>query len=365
MTAKIITLAIGAFLIGSSTAGEGLADAYRDAPLGIVITNIVYDSYGITVHFDTDLEPPYGVGVYRAMERGLQRLYPIAETVVQGKCAYVPGDFTDATSFVEVMTRTRFRGLDAYRRELNKDEKKSFREYVANHPVLIRPREAEWLLAGDAWAPDNVMGQSHGMELIGDHLWVGFVFSSDPAFSFSIRGTKSEPVYKDVQVIRQITETYWYQPVKGSTSRYDWSLWNTSTNLITGDVSESETKTFSSIYEAHEDGLAYKRRKVVTTTIPTGEVESVMDGFARVPHEFSAASVIADPEQLRRGVGYRIAINDQTGEAVAMRAYSARTDCSQAVYLPRAFRGLFAHDGYRLTMDQDGRVICVPLEDNE
>lgn len=81
---------------------------WSDAPLGINITYCNYDSYGVDVVFETDLEPPYVVGVFMAVESGFYRRdYPIDYRIVNGKSCYISGDFlSKGYTFVQVFTES-------------------------------------------------------------------------------------------------------------------------------------------------------------------------------------------------------------------------------------------------------------------
>lgn len=269
---------IAAFILMPVLALADLASDWANAPMGIVITNCVYDTYGVKVQFETDLEPPYIAAVYESWEDGLGRNYPIAETTCTRKDAFVQGDFTDVTTFVEVMSQSR---IGPHHRLLTKDETLYFRRSLESRPVRIRPSSADYSCADVNRAQSHVMSQLKGLELVSDHTWVGIIYGNGKRLDFEIGMRKP--------------------------SEEDSSM-----------MTDLHSPTFS----------------------------------------------INNPSSEDQGSGWRIVYNDSTGECLAMRALSARTNASQTVYLPRLFNGLSSYNGYRLTKDQNGVVICVPYTNN-
>lgn len=347
---------IAAFILMPVLALADLASDWENAPMGIVITNCVYDTYGVSVQFETDLEPPYIVGVYESWEDGLGRNFPVAETTTDSKHAFVAGDFTDVTTFVEVMKPSRYtRGMP--RRLLSAYEKKMYRDDLMHREVLRTSPEQERVFADINWAPDNVMGQVKGMELITDHTWTGIIHSNDTDPEFSFKGKTAVDNVVTGQVFMFVQEEYWHLR---EFPRQDWVLVSCKTNETIGAIGVTEAKSGTSIYGPYEKPCKYTSIKRFWALIPTGKNVEYTDGHKLIDVEMQPFSIHATEEQASRGTGWRVVFNDESGETLAMRAYSARTNCSNTVYLPRLFLGLNAHDGYRLTTDQNGIVICVP-----
>lgn len=194
-------------IIATAGMADGLDyDAWDKAPLGIAITNVVYDTFGVSVQFDTDLEPPYIVGVYDAFEAGLERRFPIAEVTTRGKSAFVQGDFTDTTTFVEVMLPSRFD--KKLHRVMSADERKRMHDFLRQNPVHKRGTDSDYKQHDSAWAPGNIMGQQNGLELIGDNLWIGFFFSADPQPSIALSAMMSHPVMRTERRYNALTTVY-------------------------------------------------------------------------------------------------------------------------------------------------------------
>ena len=187
MKSAVIYLALAAAAIAH---GEpSVPEAWTNAPLGICVSECTWDAYGVDVRFETDLQPPYLVGVYRMEEIGLARYYPVAEVQTNWKHARVTVPLLDVTLFVQVMTvpscepRTNI----VVRRELTQEEFDGYRSKIKNAKVEsnIDPNTSWEYNAND----------SNG-ELISDHSWLKFIKTDEvnPVFSFSYRTTTVERV---------------------------------------------------------------------------------------------------------------------------------------------------------------------------
>lgn len=345
---------IAAILLMPALALADLASDWANAPMGIVITNCVYDTYGVSVQFETDLEPPYIVGVYEIWEDGLGRNFPVAEVVTEKKAAYVAGDFTDVTTFVEVMQPSRFNPKMPHRL-LSDAERSFYRDMTENAPVLIRSSGAERVNADINWSPDNVMGQLKGMELTSDSLWTGIFYSSSDRPSFKFNGIKAVDNVLTGQLLTVVRQELW-----NLRSKQEWVIVNCKTNHTHGALDMTNEVVRTSEYGPYDAPLKYTRIKKIETITPTGIIDEYVDGHKMVSVEAQAISVEASADDVSRGVGWRLIYDDNTGETLAQRAYSARTNCSNTVYLPRLFLGISAYNGYRLSTDANGVVICVP-----
>ena len=333
-----------------------LASDWANAPMGIVITNCVYDTYGVSVQFETDLEPPYTVGVYESWEDGLGRNFPVAEVITEKKSAHVAGDFTDVTTFVEVMKPSRF-NLKMPHRVLTDAEKTYYRAKLEKMPVMHRSAASDRFTADIDWAPGNVMGQLRGMELIADHVWSGINYSNDTNPSFSFKARKVVDNVTTGQVLNVVREEYWQLR---NDRKQDWVLISCKTNQTYGALDMTDEVVGSSEYGPYEAPRKYTMVKKVRTITPTGVNKEYVDGKKMIDIETPSFSVEANADDVSVGAGWRLVYNDETGETLAMRAYSSRTNCSNTVYLPRLFLGLSSYKGYRLTTDSNGVVICVP-----
>ena len=75
-------------------------------PSCIRIESVEYANGGLNVSFSTALEPPYRVGVHRPDEFNLIRSNPVAYADVDGKTAFVAGDFQNVPLFVQVYKKS-------------------------------------------------------------------------------------------------------------------------------------------------------------------------------------------------------------------------------------------------------------------
>lgn len=84
---RLVTIALAAILASSA-----MADGETDLGGYVWITNGVRDRYGVSIDFDTDVPPPYLVGIYPAVHAQFgpaphSRLRPIRCRIVKGKHA--------------------------------------------------------------------------------------------------------------------------------------------------------------------------------------------------------------------------------------------------------------------------------------
>lgn len=249
-------------LVSLADAGARRYEKWVDAPLGIAITKCDYTTRGVHVKFETDIEPPYVVGVYRPAEEGLGRRFPVAEVETFANSALVPGNFTDVTLFVQVMSKSVANSYAADtigRRILTQAEWQNYVDVIKSARPYVNSD------ASISFETDNGIC----MEIVDDYTWAGFVKTALTNLSFSVFGDK---------VDRQ--------------------------------------------------------------------------GGDPVPHEYSF-SISTGRNDI--GTGYRIMMFEDTGVCQAQRAYSALTNMSDTVVLPRGFRALSSHNGYVYTTDWEGR----------
>lgn len=358
MFGKLATLA----LLAPAICHADITSDWSAAPMGIIITNVVYDTFGVHVLFETDLEPPYQVGVYRSFEVGLGRLYPLAEMTVDRKAAFVKGDFTDQTTFVEVSVPS-LEHKDSGRRLLKDDEVSDALRSLQSRPVEHSSPPRDFWRADINRFPDNVMGTSPTMELVSDYTWSGFVMDNDAVHPIRIRGTRKVPNMVDVQNAKRITYEYWQMK---DLPGWPWQLVNVRTNDTTCSSETTETRTSSALYGPLDNHPQARYIRHDTELVPLGTYRAIQCGWKdddvdmgslRLPVDSNAK--ISGP-----GLGWRLVIDEKTGETLVSRAYSSRPYQSQVVFLPRAFRGLSAHDGFKLSIDVNGIVICIP-DNNE
>ena len=145
------------------------AGILSDAPLGINITYCKCDSHGVDVVFETDLEPPYVVAVFMAIDGGFFcRDYPLDYRVVDGKSCYIPGDFlSKGYSFVQVFTES-VTNSPTFRKLTQEEVDERYDKFYRTHTQFEKP------LANDGAACWTEQYQSTNAVLIGDHQWGAF-----------------------------------------------------------------------------------------------------------------------------------------------------------------------------------------------
>lgn len=338
----IVVLAIATV---AASADDSRYEAWADAPLGIAVTRCDYSTRGVHVRFETDLPPPYVVGIYRACEEGLGRRFPVAEAETESKEAFVPGNFSGATVFVQVMVKS---ALDRYidevgRRTLTRDE-------LDSHVRAIKGA-APFVNANADCTFETPSGNF--MEVVDDYTWIGFSKTSDTNLCITLAGRKAEPDVESVEtnVVQDIIYTNIATRVLSNGDvefvRTNYGVY-ASVNLGIKDSHSvaSNAYAYGGYYLQHI--YAYAQHN---------DYEQVVTNFSKrnyhtvpVNYEFRITNGRNDV-----GTGYRIVMFEDTGVCQAQRAYSARTNMSDAVVLPAGFRALSSHNGYIYTTDWEGR----------
>lgn len=326
-------------------------ESWTNAPLGIAITMCDHSTRGVFVRFETDLEPPYYVGIYRPDEESLGRRFPVAEIETMIKQAYIPGNFSDVTLFVQVYDRSvveHYAAQHGGRRTMTKAEVDDYVSTIRNAKPYIN---------SDASVTFET-SRENSLEVVDDYTWAGFVKTDATNLTFTLRGEKWEADPDAVEtnvtiagVVQDIIYTNISTTVSGTnvyvstyTGRYetrDLSMTNSytvSTNHNTwGGCDYTVSECFK--HATHND------HAVLSTNVSHSVLRPV-------PHEYSFN--IRDG-QVDVGTGYRIMMFEDSGVCQAQRAYSARTNMSDSVVLPSGFRALSSHNGYIYTTDWHGR----------
>lgn len=371
------------FSLASCLAGSD-PEAWSAAPLGIRITSCAYDAHGVDVAFDTDLEPPYMIGVYRSAEVGLGRYYPVRETVTKWKNARVNCPMLDVTLFVQVMTTNAVTDrtyasvgtngvtnvIQMTHRSLTGEEWESYRDSIRKAKAVVNDRTD---------ATFERVREDPSMELVSDNTWIGFRESSlkDVTFSFSGRTNITEVVTNKTYCwVKMDTSYYEFEngiPATWKSPKGDWENRKSSTY-----TNQTCLSTFDDGRDI-QDGYLYFLAKhpgyggywsFVSTNNANGHVScSVMrahDPYLRdgpcnptkvyslsEPVTFSASLTNAD---VTVGSGYRVIFFCDRNQVMVQRAYSSRTNMSDEVFIDRGFKALSTHNGYRYTADSDGRL---------
>lgn len=130
-------LAVAASVLTWTARAQSPLDAWMGAPKGICISEVTALPEGLGVRFETDLPPPYRVGVHIPEEVGLPaRAWPVAFVDTDDTYAVVTGKFLDVALFVQVY-KTSPSVTPAWTRTLSGAEWRSYMERVRSRP----PRE--------------------------------------------------------------------------------------------------------------------------------------------------------------------------------------------------------------------------------
>lgn len=193
-----IILALASFAAAESVADD--YEAWESAPLGISITRCDYSTRGVFVRFETDLKPPYYVGIYRPSEESLGRRTPVAEIETSIKEAFIHGDYTPVTLIVQVMTKDvidRYADDDVGRRVLSDGEVDCYMSSIRCAAPYVDTDAASYSIDGRKM-----------MELTGDHTWVGFAKTSETNLTLRLHGVKYEPGERPDDDFRPVTVDY-------------------------------------------------------------------------------------------------------------------------------------------------------------
>ena len=320
--------------------------AWTNAPLGIAVTDCVYSTRGIGVRFLTDLPGPYNVSVYLPREMSLRRNRPVREVVTDANEAFLPGNFQEVAVFVQVMPQHVVES-NTNRVALTDVEWRAHVAEIRDAPPFL---SADSDRSREFWPVSRATASA--LSLLSDYTWVGFVATDEPnpSFNFTVGRLIGTIVTNWVQDIAYTNWTAYYrqgetEPYRASTNagvyaterldRGDWHFISTN-GCADGAIMVSCT-------DEHAQHNAYPQ---FTNDASRGPVHSE-------PYEFNLSIEGADTSV---GTGYRIVYLEDTGAVLAQRAYSARTNASDEVCIPRGFRSLSAHGGYRYTADWEGRL---------
>lgn len=338
---------IAAVMLALASQAAYRPDAWKDAPLGIGVTRCDCSTRGVFVEFETDLEPPFLVGVYRMVEIGMGRKFPIREVEIESKSAYIPMELATIPSvFVQVMTTgavSRCSTNELARRELTPSEFRSWKAAI-EHAV--------------PWTHDDPVRtfelyRGNSMEIVDDYLWAGFVKTSETNLCFTLAGRKYEPNVESV-------DTNMVQDV----------VYTNVQTVLDEDLAVMSSRTNAGMYSTPHLDMEY-RHDVRTNSYAHGgyNVQEIdhhplhndhieyVTNYSRqakhaVPLEYSFR---LGGDSAGVGSGYRILMFEDIGICQAQRAYSARTNMSDTIVVPRGFRALSSHNGYVYTSDWEGK----------
>lgn len=347
MSFKSLSVVVSAVLAAASLRGNSVVDAWTSAPMGIAVTRCEYSTRGVFVQFETDLEPPYFVGVYRMNEVGLARRFPIREVRVETTSAFIPIDIVMMPAvFVQVMTPgAAYRGStnETYRRELTPSEVKAWRTAIE--------RSKTW--RNDDPGTTYELRDDGVMDLVDDFMWAGFIKTAETNLSFTLSGRKMEPDVESLatNIVQDVAYTNIRTRVLGS-GEVEYVKTNSgsyATTVLGGGPTVTTTTNFYASGGYYFDRMFRHPQH--------NDHENVVTNYSRwnkhpVPHEYSFR--IGDGRS-DVGTGYRILMFEDLGICQAQRAYSAKTNMSDVVVIPCSFRALASHDGYIYTSDWEGR----------
>ena len=347
MIRRIAIILHFSFFILHSASAAYRPDAWTDAPLGIGITRCDCSTRGVYVEFETDVEPPYLVGVYRMLEIGLGRKFPIREVETESKSAYIPMELASIpTVFVQVMTTgavSRCSTNELARRELTPAEFRAWRSAIEN--------AAPW--TNDDPGKTFELPTGNSLEIVEDYLWAGFVKTDETNLCFTLSGRKYEPDVEsvDTNTVQDVVYTN-IQTVLDE----ELAVMSVRTNAGTYSTPHLDMEY---LHEVHTNSYAYggfSVQEIYRHPLHDDHLE-YSTNFSRwakhpVRHEYSFS--LGDGRN-DVGTGYRILMFEDLGVCQAQRAYSARTNMSDTVVIPCGFRALSSHNGYIYTSDWEGR----------
>ena len=328
--------------------------AWDNAPLGIK-ASASWNGAGIRVKFETDLEPPYYVGVFTALDASYPTPYgrSITYRVSYDKSvqiAFLPAD--KYTTFVRVLTLE-----EAKKRNLlNEMPASEVLSYLSRIQLFTGSETPK-----DVWGPADVLDSP--MELVSDYTWVGYLDVKD-ATGYAIRAKPYEmrdyyTVDEYVNEVDQYTSTFLTNTISGG-ARYDEATWVTKEKVYTMPSMEPKNvgemipprKPSTQEWVDEPNGVimvttafnAYSGRytvrpKLVGTNV-TGEAS-----FAEIPAMDTS-----------RGSGYRLVMCEDSGEMTIQRAYSLHTNISNVAVLPRHAKGLSTWNKLRIATDWLGNI---------
>ena len=348
MPVKVISAIASGLLAAVSLLGDSVVDAWTSAPMGIGVTKCEYSTRGVFVQFETDLEPPYYVGVYRMNEVSLARRFPIREVQTDTTSAFIPLDVvTMPAVFVQVMTPgAAYLGStnETYRRELTPSEVKSWRRAI----------ETAEILKNDDPGTTYELHDEGAMDLVDDGLWTGFIKTAETNLSFTLSGRKMEPDVESVEtnIVQDVIFTNICTRVHAN-SDVEYVRTNYGSFVSTYLEMEQTVHVVTNLY-ADGDGFF---SEIIFRYPQHNDHENVTTNYSRefkhpVPHEYSFRIGNGNNDV---GTGYRILMFEDLGMCQAQRAYSAKTNMSDVIYVPCGFRALASHDGYIYTTDWEGR----------
>ena len=347
MVKRLLTVLLSS--VSAAVAAANFAQRYElweEAPLGIAVTRCDYSTCGVHVRFETDIEPPYVVGVYRPSEEGLGRRTPVSEVETTAKEVFLPGNFTDVALFVQVMSKDvadRYAADEIGRHVMTRTEWHEYVETIRNAAPFANHD------AGGTFETDA----ANRMDLVGDFTWAGFVKTADTNLNFTLRGRKAEP---DIDsVVTNVVQDVMSTNISTSVSR-DGTVEYVRTNSSAYATTSLSMVERHSVFTNDYAGGGYFAQEIFHHPMHNDH-EACTTNYLKhshhmVPHEYSFS--IADGRN-DVGTGYRIMMFEDTGVCQAQRAYSARTNMSDVVVLPAGFRALSSHNGYIYTTDWEGR----------
>lgn len=347
--------------------------------LGIEITKCDYDEYGVTVEFETDLKPPYVVGVYPAADAGFPpkphtRARPIRWKLVDGTRARLSGDFISrGTSFVQVFTPDITNSVvlstnetpwitSSFRQATSNELERYYREF---NDARLLGRQCSAEAADEQWEP---WWCAEHMTVIGDHEWGCFVRTnlSEIALSGNARGFCTWHVVTNRY---QTAVEGWEQFVSNKTSGTirDWHV-SVMTNLYADaaltnayhrdNVTPLGNSNVLHIVTWYEPWLDFRDVVAKRFRESYDPAHGVTNYEAQV-REFAVTNATFGPFDTSVGSGFRIRYFDDRDEFSVVRAYSLFTNCSQEVALRKPFKTLSRHGDLRLARDFYGNKVFV------
>lgn len=340
--------------------GPSHPEAWENAPMGIAITRFKANSYGLFCDFETDLPPPYYVGIYTIDELNfpLNRFFPFMEVETWNTknvfigCGLVQ---KDCACFLQVLSKS---AKDSFtnkygiaRRELTPEEWKAHTDRLEAESGYI-VSDPEFSLE---FTRDRIDSLNQEGIIVSDNTWCMFSKTDETNFTFTITGRKWHPGVESIEtnVVQDVEYDNWFynydgvnpDPVtatnlvgtfEGATGTVDY--WD-HTNITLYAGGPAYFKSITHYHYLHNDHYSYKTNysKWFGRLIPESHTFSITNGTCDI------------------GTGYRIVSFTDRNEVYVQRAYSTLTNMSDEVLLPRIHSAFTAHDEYKFTTDLYGR----------
>ena len=322
----------------------------NNVPLGFCIYECNATGSGIRVAFETDLPPPYLVGVFVGYELSYNgaRYFPVCHKVVWEKCAvFEERPFLKKTVFVQVGTTNSMMDV-SMARNMTDEEIENYEKGIAEKRFFSWPDDP------DPWHEDPKKGV-HG-ELVGDYVWASFAQIQEPNIQIRRRSTDLETILVTNRVQTFVTEDRMFLSNRTTGVVHDLAVLGASTNYLSHLQVPWHKISGESVIDIGGEDLIVSNR-IEFTLGDFHDAEETATGTNRI--ETVGEWVSYGPFDTSVGTGYRVLHFDDGGPDWVCRAYSARTNRSAEVVVRRPVKSLSAHNQKKMGSDWVGQLEFV------